>query len=179
MKFIIAIFWELVENLPIILLFVTAVWLWAHQHRRNAVICCIVGGVSSALIIRFTEPFFSGYYEPWALTLVNVGIFTLLQVPFVAYLGTKTKWGTRVTDSLLGGITGVGIAIAQGIAGNIQWITVVLHALALGIVGTLLIGSIRHYAQYSLQKALIAALLFVVFMTLLIGLIDYHDLYAS
>lgn len=177
MKFFEAVFWELVENLPIILLFVTAVWLWTRQRRRDAIICCTVGGVSTALLIRFVEPFISGYYEPWVLSLLNIGLFVLLQIPFVAYLGAEAK-GSRVIDSLLGGATGVGLAVAQGITGSASWAATVLHAVALGIVGALLLGSIHHLAQGSLRKALIMILLFVVFMTLLISIIDYHYLFA-
>ncbi len=90
LEFVNAVFWELIQNLPIVLLFVMAVWLWARQRRQDAIICCVVGGVVGALLIRFTEPIISGYHESWNVTLMNIGVFSLAQVLFTVYLGAES-----------------------------------------------------------------------------------------
>ena len=82
MVFINAIFWEFIQNAPVLVLFVAAVWLWAKGRRRDALVCIVIGAVVGSLLIRFTEPLISGYHEPWSVTLVNVVAFGGLKVVF-------------------------------------------------------------------------------------------------
>ncbi len=177
MIFINAIFWEFVQNAPVLILFVAAVWLWARGRRRDAVLCSLVSAVAGSLLIRYTEPLISGYHEPWAVTVVNIVTFGILQVLFAAYLATESRWSNRKIDALFGGLTGVGLALAQGAAaGNAPWIGVVLHGLALGLVGALLMRALRQQKDKPLRTALLNAALLALFMTLLISAIDYSYL---
>jgi len=64
MVFINAIFWEFIQNAPVLVLFVATVWLWAKGRRRDAIVCSVIGAVVGSLLIRFTEPLISGYHEP-------------------------------------------------------------------------------------------------------------------
>ena len=59
MQFINAVLWELAQNAPVLILFVAAVWLWARDRRRDAVLCCVASAGVGALLIRFTEPLIS------------------------------------------------------------------------------------------------------------------------
>ncbi|HOT90271.1 MAG TPA: hypothetical protein PLJ78_00890 [Anaerolineae bacterium] len=180
MSFINAIFWEFIQNAPVLLLFVAAVWLWARGRRRDAIVCSLVGGVVGSLLIRYTEPLISGYHEPWSVTLVNIVTFGILQVLFAAYLATESRWSNRGTDALLGGLAGVGLALAQGLAsGGSPWIGIALHGLALGLVGVLLVGALRRQKDKPLKIALLNAALLTLLMTLLISAIDYSYLLLS
>lgn len=173
-QFLNAIFWEYIQNLPVILLFVTAVWFWAEERRKEALICITVSALSGALIIRFTEPLISGYEEPLSTTLVNIVSFGLLQIIFAAYLASETKWSNWKIDMALGGLAGVSLAVAQGIASQgSPLIGIILHSIALGTIGALVVIAIRKLKQQSLTEALKNALLITTFMTLIISVIDY------
>ncbi|MEJ5309444.1 MAG: hypothetical protein WHX52_06705 [Anaerolineae bacterium] len=177
MAFVNAIFWEFVQNVPVLVLFVAAVWLWAKGRRREAIVCSVIGAVVGSLLIRFTEPLISGYHEPWAVTLVNIVAFAGLQVLFAAYLGTESRWSSWKTDALFGGGAGVGLALAQGVAADgAPWIGIVLHGLALGLIGALLLGGLRRQKDKPLKTALINAVWLALLMTLVISAIDYSYL---
>lgn len=176
-QFLNAVFWEYVQNLPVILLFVAAVWLWTEERKREALICIIVNAISGSLIIRFTEPLISGYEEPISTTLVNIVSFGTLQIIFAAYLASDTKWSNWKVDIALGGLAGASLAIAQGIASQgSPLIGIILHSIALGIIGALIVIAIRKLKQQSLTEALKNALLITTFMTLIISAIDYSYL---
>ncbi len=178
MQFIKAIVWEFVQNGPVLVLFVAAMWLWANDRRREAIVCSVINAVIGALLIRFTEPLISGYYEPWSVTWVNIIAFGVLQVLFAAYLGTESQWSNWRIDALFGGLAGGGLALAQGLASaGSPWIGVVLHSLALGLIGALLMSGLRRQKEKPLKAALINAALLALFMTLVISAIDYSYLF--
>ncbi|HQE92340.1 MAG TPA: hypothetical protein PLH19_06710 [Anaerolineae bacterium] len=177
MSFINAIFWEFMQNVPVLVLFTAALWLWARGRRRDAIVCSAVSAVVGSLLIRFTEPFISGYHEPWSVTLVNIVAFGGLQVLFAAYLNAESRWSHWKTDALCGGLAGVGLALAQGMAANgAPWIGIVLHGLALGLVGALLMSGLRQQKDKPLRTALMNAAGLALFMTLVISAIDYSYL---
>ncbi|MBN2392614.1 MAG: hypothetical protein JXR84_17925 [Anaerolineae bacterium] len=178
MGFINAIFWEFIQNAPMLVLFVAVVWLWAKGRRRDAVICSAINAVVGSLLIRYTEPLISGYHEPWSITVVNIVAFGGLQVLFAAYLGAENRWSSWKTDALSGGLAGVGLALAQGVASEGSlWIGIVLHGLALGFIGALLLGGFRRQKDKPLKTALINAVWLALFMTLIISAIDYSYLF--
>jgi hypothetical protein len=173
-RFLNAIFWEFVQNLPVIVMFVMAVWYWAQGRRKEALICVTVSAISGALVIRFTEPLISGYEESMTTTLVNMVTFGLLQALFVAYIASDIKWSNWKMDLILSGTAGVGLAIAQGVSSpGASLIGVVLHSLALGVMSALVIIAIRKSKQQTRVDALKNALLITTLMTLIISVIDY------
>jgi hypothetical protein len=178
MVFINAVFWEFVQNAPMLVVFVAVVWLWAKDRRRDAVMWSVINAVIGSLLIRYTEPLISGYHEPWSITVVNIVAFGGLQVLFAAYLGAENRWSSWKTDALFGGLAGVGLALAQGFASDgSPWIGIVLHGLALGLIGAVLLSGIRQQKDRPLKAALINALWLALFMTLVISAIDYSYLY--
>ncbi len=177
MKFLNAIFWEFVQNLPVILFFVAAVWLWAQQQRGKALLCVLMGAVTGALVIRFTEPLATGYEEPWGVTIVNIISFGVLQVPFIVYLSVETHWSSWRTDALLGGLAGVGLAVVQGLASQgSPLIGIVLHSVALAVASMAILAGIRRLKDRTLASAIVGAGLIAVVMTLIISVIDYSYL---
>lgn len=177
LKFLTALFWEFVQNLPVVAFFVAAVWLWTHRPRWQAVICVVVGAMISALDIRLTEPLKTGYAEPWSVTLVNAVVLCLIEPPFVAYLGAGVKWSSWKTDLLLGGLAGAGLAIAQGMASQgSPVIGIIVHSISLAVASALILIAIRMVKDKPWPSAMRGAILIAVVMTLLIGLIDYSYL---
>lgn len=174
MKFLNAVFWEFVQNLPVIVLFVAAVWLWSRERKRQSVACTLTGAIVGSLIIRFTEPLKSGYHEPWSITVTNVVAMSLLQLLFTAYLGTETNWSNWKTDMLLGALAGIALAAAQGLASQgSPLIGIILHSVALAVAGALVLVGIRKTKGQALIPALGSAILLVIVMTLFISAIDY------
>lgn len=174
MKFINAVFWEFIQNVPVILLFVTAVWCWARGRKARSIAYVLVGGVTGALLIRFTEPAASGYHEPLEVTIVNIISMNLLQVLFVVYLGTEADWSNARTDLLLGAMAGLSLAVAQGLASQgSPLIAVIVHSIALAVVGGLVLLGIRKLKKQTLTSALASGALLAVAMTLFISAIDY------
>jgi hypothetical protein len=178
MQFIRAIFWEYVQNGPVLILFMAAIWLWARDRQRDAILCSVINAIIGALLIRFTEPLISGYHEPWSVTWTNILIFSIFQLLFIAYLNGKRQWNNWRTDALLGGLAGIGLALAQGVASaGSPWIGVILHGLSLGLIGALLIGGLRKQMDKTLKVALGNAAWLALFMTLVISAIDYSYLF--
>ncbi len=181
MKFIIAIFWELVKNLPVMVLFVAAIWLWSHQRRRDAVFCCIASAVSGPLLIHVIEPLVSGGRGLWGVTLINIAVFGILQMFFTIYLGTEGKWSSRNTDFVLGALAGIGMALAQGIAANGELSVAVIlrHMLALSVAFALLVNGIRQLKVKSFRDAMLGALIVNILISVAISVIDYSYLSFS
>lgn len=174
MELLNAIFWEFLQNFPMIILFVLAVWLWAQQRKNEAILCMLMGSTIGALVIRFTEPLISGYVEPIETTIANIVVIGLLQVPFTAYLSSESKWSNWKTDIVGGGLAGAFIAIVQGVASQgSPLIGILLHSVSLAIGSALVLVSVRFCKDKPLQVALGYATGIALAMTLAISLLDY------
>lgn len=174
MKFLNAVFWELVQIAPVIVLFITAVWLWARMRKVWSVACALGGAVVGSLLVRLTELTANGYCEPLAVTGVNIVSMSLLQILFTAYLGTEANWSNRKTDLLLGAMAGISLAVAQGLAPQgLPLIAIVGHGIPLAAVGSLVLLGIRKLKNQTLASALANGALLAVATTLFISAIDY------
>ena len=169
-----SVFWEFWQNLSVIVFFVVAVWLWAKGHRVKAVGCAVAGAVVGSLVIRFTEVMADGSREAMSVTLINMITLSVLQVLFILYLGVEKEWSNWKTDLMLGGVAGVLLAITQGLAapGGLL-IGVILHSVALAMVGGIVLVGVRLLKGQPLIKASLYSVLITVTMTLVISLIDY------
>lgn len=174
MGFLRAVFWEVVQNLPLIISFVTAVWLWTQRHRIRAVACLLIGSIMSSLIIRFTEPVIHGYYETVESTLVNMVGLSLLMFLFTVYLASESRWSNWKTDMILGGVAGILLGVAQGIASSGDLlIGIVVHSLALSLSAPVVLISIRSLKNKRLSATLTGALVITAMMTVVISVLDY------
>ena len=174
MGFFRALLWEVVQNLPLILSFVVTVWLWVRQHRIKAIVCLLAGSIISALLIRFTEPIIHGYYETIEVTMVNMVSLSLLMFLFMLYLGSEARWSNWKTDLILGGLAGISLGVAQGMASpEDPLIGIALHSLALACSAPVVLISIRSLKHKTLPEMLIGALMITVMMTIIISLLDY------
>lgn len=178
-----AVWWEFVQNLPPIAAFVSAVWLWRRQRRREAVVWIVVGGAVGALLIRFSESTIHDVVEPLLVTATNVVVFSLGMLLFAAYLGTAgLVWSNWKTDVALGWIMGVVIGVSQALAaGDVSIprdalvIGVVLHSLAMALPIPLALISVRVLVRSArtLWSALWRSVLLATVVTVIIGLVDY------
>ena len=174
MGFFRAIFWEVVQNLPLIIFFVVTVWLWARGHRMKAIACLITASVVTSLLIRYTEPIIHGYHETIAVTIVNVVSLSLLMFLFTMYLGSDAGWSNRKTDLILGGLAGIIFGVAQGLASpDDPLIGIILHSLALGVSAPIVLVCIRSLKGRSLPETLSGGLMITAMMTIVISLLDY------
>jgi hypothetical protein len=175
MGFLGAVFWEFIQNLPLIMSFAAAIWFWAQQSKRKkAVICILVGSVTGSLLIRFTEPSIHGYVEPLGVTIVNIVSMSVLMFAFTAYLGSETKWSNWKVDLILGGMAGVLLGAAQGLASpGAPIVGVAIHCLAFALPFPLALIGIRASKTKALPSALLSSVLITAAVTLAISLIDY------
>jgi len=169
-----ALFWEFVQNTPVIVLFVASVWWWTRNHFHKALIGSAIGALSSSLIIYFTEPLITGRSETIQGLIVNLLLFGGLQVPFTVYLSSETRWSNWKTDLLLGTLAGIGLALMQSMAtSNISTLGLLVHSAVFLIAGGVIITSIRPLKTRLLSQAVGGALVIVTAMTLTIGGPEY------
>jgi len=178
MKFLQALFWEFVQNLPAVVGFVGAVWLWRHRRRREAVVGAFIASLSGALLIRFTEVKINDIIEPVAVTVTNFLVFWFGILLIMIYLGSegRTKWSSWRTDILLGWAMGVLIAVSQAIAAaEGQVWGIIVHALAMALPIPLVLIIVRRLVRNAetLGAALLRSVMLAVVMTAIIGLVDY------
>lgn len=172
--FLRALFWETLQNLPLIISFAIGVWLWSRGTRLAASACLLAGGAITALLIRYTEPIIHGYHETTAVTILNMVNLSLLMLLFTAYLGSQARWSNWKTDTLLGGLAGILFGAAQGLASpGDALIGIILHSLALALSAPMILISIRSLKGKSLPETLRGALMITVMMTIIISLLDY------
>jgi hypothetical protein len=174
MGFFRAIFWEVIQNLPLIICFVLSVWLWTRAHIVKATVCLLTGSIITALLIRYTEPIIHGYYETAEVTIVNIVSMSLLLFLFTLYLSSKARWSNWKTDAILGGAAGMLFGAAQGIASDGDpLIGIVLHSLALALVAPVVLISIRSLKDKDLSETLGGTIMITAMMTVIISLLDY------
>lgn len=174
MKFLNAVFWEFVQNAPVIVLFIIAVWLWAHTRKPWAVACALCGAVLRSLLIRFTGPATSGHCEPIPVTVVNVASISLLQLLLAAYLSTEANWSNGKTDLFLGAMTGMSLAVAQGPASQgLLHIDILGRGIALAAMASLALLGIRKLKTRTLPSALANGALLAAATTLFVSAVDY------
>jgi fluoride ion exporter CrcB/FEX len=175
MRFLNAVLWEFVQNFPVIMLFVIAVWLWARERKAESSLCAVSGAVIGSLAIRFTEPLASGYHEPWSITLVNVVTMSLLQILFTVYLGSEADWSNWKVDVVLGGLAGISLAVAQGLASQgSPLIEFVLQGIALITVSSVALVGIRQLKDKPLATALASVVLLGFVAALVSSVITYR-----
>jgi hypothetical protein len=169
-----ALFWETVQNLPLIICFVIGVWFWSQGNKIKAIVCLLAGSTITALFIRYTEPIIHGYHETTAVTILNMVNLSLLMLLFTVYLSSEAKWSNWKTDTTLGGLVGILFGAAQGIASpGDPLIGIILHSLALALSAPVILISIRGLKSKSLPETLRGALMITAMMTIIISLLDY------
>ena len=168
-NFLKILFWEYLQNLPVLTGFAWALAFWQKGRFGIAVACLVAGGIAGAVLIALTESRKQvGYREPPAVLLTNILGITLIMFVMAVYL--TTHWSSWLTDLAIGALVGTGLGIAQSLAAR-KKINLV-HCLALGIASPLVLICIRGLlsAGWSIW---VNTLLMCLVATLVISLIDY------
>lgn len=169
MKFIKIIFWEYIQNLPIIAGFVAAFGQWQNGKYLPASLYIVGGSVAAAILIFVTEVRKQdGYKEPRIVLLANMIGMTAIMLLMVIYFGAH--WGNWISDLVLGVMVGVGLGMVQSLTAKkpINWI----HCIALGIASPLILISIREFL-HTTWPLWLHILLVCSLATLIISVIDY------
>jgi hypothetical protein len=170
-RFLKAILWEFVQNLPLIAGFIAALALWQQGDWWVAIICMVAGSTVGALVIRFTESkIVKGRHEPWRVTVTNIVVMTVLTFVLVIYL--STHWSSWKTDLLFGALAGVGIAVAQDLAAGDR--IGIRHCAALGLSAPLALIGVRVLSAN--LPVFVNIPIITTVATLIIGLVDYGPL---
>ncbi len=169
MEFFVILFWEYVQNLPVLAGLAFAFQLWRQGQFALAVTCLAVGGTAGAVLIALTEARKqAGYREPKAVVLANILGFTILTFLILVYL--HAAWSNAWSDVLIGVSGGAGLAILQSLTARkkINWI----HCLALGIASPLVLFCIRQllYAAWPIWAMILSL---TALATLVISIVDY------
>jgi hypothetical protein len=169
------VLWGVLQNASVILLLTGAVWYWAREQRARSTVCGLVGALASSLLIRSSQPMASDYNEPCEVTIVTVVAMSLFQLLLVAYLGTEARWSNWRVDVGLGSMTGVSLAVAQGLTlQSPRWMGMILHSLGLTATSVLVLLGMRKLREQTLTSALRIALLLAVVTTLLTRAMHYQ-----
>jgi hypothetical protein len=169
------VIWDALRSVPLIVLFVGAVWFWARKKRVWAMVCALVGALTSTLLVRPANTMASVYNPSCQVTIVNVVTTSMLQILLVAYLGTEAEWSNWKVDLGLGSMAGISLALARGLAvPGLPWIGIILHSMALAAAGVLVLLLIRKLKDRSFASTLAAALLLAVTVTLFARAMGYR-----
>lgn len=168
MKLLSLLFWEFLQNLPLIAGLVASLQLWQQDRYLAAVACVGVSSFTGSLIIRATESrIVANYRESLRVTIANIAVMAVLMLAAVAYL--LAGWSSWQTDLFVGVLAGVVLGAAQGLAArkNIS----INHCVAFACAGPLALIGPRVLA--AVLPVLPNILIVTVVVTLVVGLIDY------
>jgi len=169
-----SILWAVVQTILLVGPFVAAVWHWARERRLRSMAFALAGSVVSSLLIGSGRPLVGDYSKPFQVTVVTILTTTLLQVLLVVYLGSEAEWSNWKVDVGLGGIAGLSLGMAQGLATRgSPWLDVMAYSAALAIPVALLLIGIRKLKTQALTSALAAALLVTVTATAVAQAVGY------
>jgi len=136
-EFLAVMYWEAIQNIPLIVGGIGGIWFWDRNWLAAA--ACIVGGsLLSALSMIPTEgKIFEGHRESLRAIVVNISVFSILIALFVAYL--HADWSSWRTDIVAGLIAGAALGTAQDIAAQERIGVVRLFALGVSCLVSLII----------------------------------------
>jgi hypothetical protein len=171
-RFLRVLFWESVQNVPLITGFLLGLRLWQQGNLWIAVGCIISGGVAGSLAIWVTESkIVEGHREPPQVVLVNILVFSLSMFALAVYL--STDWSRWWTDLFLGSMTGAVVGAAQDLAAGspVGWghCAALAASFALGLAGVRML--------VSTLPVVVVVLLLTVAVTIAICLVDYADIF--
>lgn len=168
-NFLKIIFWEYLQNFPILAGFVWAFEFWQKGQAWQAVLCIGAGSILGALTIALTEGQKQiGYREPLSVMVANIAGLTAIMFVMLIYMAAL--WSNWVTDLCIGVLCGIGLGIVQSFSA--KKIINVIHCLALGIASPLLLLCIR-WLMNADWSVWIDVLLLTLLATVIIGIIDY------
>ncbi len=167
-RFVRAVAWEFVQNLPLIGGFVLGLDLWQRGRVALAVACMVGGSVLGALLIRATESkIVEGHDEPFRVVVTNAVVIVALMLIVAAYLAAP--WSRWWMDLLFGLLGGVLLGVVQDWAGGTP--VGLGHCLAMGLAIPLVLLALRLLS--ATLPAVANVFVVTVAVTVVIALVDY------
>lgn len=172
-RFLQILFWEALENAPMLAGFLLAVRLHS-ENLMLAFACLLVGAAGGAGLIHFTEVKKYSNQPTWKETLVNFAVFAVLPIPFVFYFSVEGAWWSNwVTDLLLGVLAGCALAVGES-WGWKSSATVKVHIVSMAIAAALFLLGVRFTHAIELLPAIVlVGVVLNLFISVIIVRFDY------
>lgn len=179
LKYLQALRWEFIQNLPLILGFLCAARLW-RENLFLALILLIFGIGLGNLIMHYTEPFLhkEKYPPTWKGDLQNLALFLVLALPFLYYFSTENRWLNWKSDLVAGVAVGILLTLGQAIGWKGEKRRMVLHGAAMAASFPLIMIGLRYALKIeSWVWMLSIGVLVTLLASMVITWIDYGEMY--
>lgn len=174
MKFFRVIFWEFIQNLPLVTGFVLAFQFWEQRQWNGALAAVLGSSLLGPLTIRMTEPKKIGLDQraPLRVLATNILVMALLMAGLIAYL--LAPWSNWMTDVLVGILAASLLGTAQSVAAK-EPISL-RHCAAFAFAFPLALISFRTLLAFD-RPAWENILIITTLITLIISVVDYGPPY--
>lgn len=175
-RFFKLLFWEVVENAPMLISFLLAIRIQSNSFLL-AFVVLIIGMACGSVLIHFTESKKYSNQPTLKETIVNFIVFTLLSTPFVIYFSNNNAWWSNlITDTILGIIAGFALSFGESWGWN-STETVKVHAVSMAVAFVLLLYGVRLTYELELISAIfLVCIILNIFVSILIVLFDYYPI---
>jgi hypothetical protein len=176
LRFFKLLFWEVVENAPMLISFLLAIRIQSNSFPL-AFVVLIIGMVCGTVLIHFTESKKYSNQPTLKETIVNFIVFTLVSTPFVIYFSNNNAWWSNlITDTILGVIAGFALSFGES-WGWSNTETVKVHAVSMAVAFVLLLYGIRlTYELEPISAIFLVAVVLNIFVSVVIVLFDYYPI---
>lgn len=181
MKYLNALKWEFLQNLPMILGFLVAARLW-RGNLPLALGVLIIGIGLGILLMHYTEPLLhkERYSPNWRGDLLNLVLFMVFALPFLYYFSTENRWINWKSDLIAGVVVGVLLTLGQAIGWTGKKSRMVLHGIAMAVSFPLILIGLRYALKIEAWLWMLGVgALVTLLASMLITLIDYGEMYKE
>lgn len=176
-----ALKWEFLQNLPLILGFVAAVRLRFTYWVAAFVVLGLGIGIG-IIMMHYTEPFLhqEKYPQNWRGDLINFALFLLMAVPFLFYFSVQNRWINWKTDLAAGVVLGVLLTLGQSLGWQGKKSRLALHGIAMAVSFPLIMIGLRLAFLIPSWVGMLALGVLVTWLaSALITWIDYRKMYID
>jgi len=180
-KYLHALKWEFLQNLPLILGFLAAARLW-RENLILALTALIVGIGLGILLMHYTEPFLhkEKYPPTWKGDLINLGLFVVIALPFLYYFSTENRWINWKSDLIAGVLVGALLSLGQTIGWKGEKSRMLLHGAAMAASFPLIMIGLRYALKIEAWVWMLGVgVLVTLLASIVITLIDYGEMYKE
>lgn len=174
MKLLEAMFWEFLQNVPLVAGFILSLHFGGRGQWPAAVACLVGGSVAGALVIATTESKkVDGHREPPAVMLANAAVMSLLALGLTLYL--LADWSNWRIDLLGGGLVAVALSAVQSKAAKEP--IGLGHTVAFALAFPLALIAIRFFTTF--LPPWVTIVIITTLVTVIITVIDYGPIDVS
>ena len=172
-KFLVILFWEMLENFPMLVGFMLAIRFWTG-NLDLALACLLSGAALGAGMIHFTEGKKLSNHPTLKETLINFLVFAVLGIPLVFYFVADDAWWSNwMTDVLFGIVVGGMLTVGES-WGWRNTSAMKVHAVSMAIAAALFLLGIRFtYRVESLIAMFAVGVVLNLFVSIMIVSLEY------